>query len=301
MSSPVEDVWYWAPFTETDRSAEGWIFGITALICIFLVTTLRLFLRRGVYGLDDAFICASLTFYMVQHAMLFYALRVGLGKDNEILSIEKQHAVAKVFLTSDVFALVSHYLAKLSIAWFIRRLFFNHALINAWSCNLLTGGIMFCGGVSVIIAAVARFPLGILEGWTSVPLVFNSWAVVTTLDVVNEIALSAVPTWLVLTIMKKGSQKTLVSIVFLSRLPICAMSILHLTRIQFALSDEAEIIVRLLACSGSFEVLLIWSIVSASIPALKSLVQPFNEIKDVVEEKDSGRGGPQGAFFYRGG
>ncbi|KAG8629380.1 hypothetical protein KVT40_003245 [Elsinoe batatas] len=301
MSTAVENVWYWAPFQDSDRSAEGWIFGITALTCVFLVTSLRLFLRRGVHGLDDAFICGSLASYMIQHALLFYALRVGLGKDNELLRAEQQHSVATAFLASDILALVSHYLAKLSIAWFIRRSFFNHALINAWSCHALIGAIVGSGVVSLILAGVARFPLGALKGITAVPVTFHSWTAITALDVINEIVLAAVPTWLVLTIMKKGSQKTLVSIVFLSRLPLCAMSILHLTRINFALSDEAEIIIRLLGCSGTFEVLLVWSLISASIPALKSLVQPFNDIKDVVEEKDAGRGGPQGAFFYRGG
>lgn len=60
MSDPVTDVWYWAPFTDEDHSGEGWIFGITALIVVCIVTSLRLFLRRGVYGLDDAFIGSSL-------------------------------------------------------------------------------------------------------------------------------------------------------------------------------------------------------------------------------------------------
>ncbi|TKX21695.1 hypothetical protein C1H76_6191 [Elsinoe australis] len=300
MSDPVTDVWYWAPFTDEDHSGEGWIFGITALIVVCIVTSLRLFLRRGVYGLDDAFIGSSLIAYLAQHALLFFALRLGLGKDNALIRTERQHTVAKAFLTADVLAVCAHYLAKMSIAWFIRRLFFNHALINSLSCNSLTGSVVVCGVISIIIAAVGRFPLGVLEGYSSPSSIVHKWAAITALDVINEIALAAIPTYMVLKIMKKGSQKTLVSIVFLSRLPLCVFTLLHFFRIQWAVSDEKDLILRLLACSGSFEVLLVWSLITASIPALKSLMQPFNEIKEVVDEKDASPRRQQGAFFYRG-
>ncbi|PNS21676.1 hypothetical protein CAC42_1530 [Sphaceloma murrayae] len=299
MSAPVTDLWYWAPFTEHDHSGGGWILGITALIVILLVTALRLILRRDVYGWDDAFICSALMAYTAQHAMTFHALRLGLGRQSDLPEAEQDIAVAKAFLASDVLAFAGHYLAKLSIAWFIRRLFFKNALVSPMACNYMLGGIVLCAVMSVTVAGVARFPLGILQGQMSSASTSHSWTAITALDVLNELALAGIPTFLVVKIMKKGRQRTLVSVVFLSRLPLCAFSILHLTRVQLAVVDETNIMAHLLECSGTLEILLIWSLISASIPALKSLVQPFNDIKEVTEEKGGSSQRSQGVFFYR--
>ncbi|GAM82384.1 hypothetical protein ANO11243_003630 [Dothideomycetidae sp. 11243] len=102
------------------------------------------------------------------------------------------------------------------------------------------------------------------------------WKAIFVLDVITEAALASVPIFFVLGILKKSNQKLIVCSVFLGRLP--ALNLSH----RYDMSEHPDQAgIELMYCEMALEILLAWSIVSASIPALKSLVQPFDVIRNI--------------------
>lgn len=281
MSPPANaalEVWYWSPITDNDQTGLGWIVGGTLFSFVLISTCARLFLNRRAPASADYLIATSLVFVIAQSGTLFAALDHGLGKNAPLVTDPEE--VFKTTFASDVLTLTAHYLAKASMAVLIHRLF-RGVHPNSLYCTGLVGVVVGAAVVSLLLLLAHSGKVAQSTIHTSVSSLNRSWEAVFAFDCVTEIALAAVPLFLIVTILKKSKSNFVVWLVFLSRLPTIAFAILHLTRRISITQTPTNVGPQLLYCEMTLEAELAWSVVAASIPGLKSIMQPFHLATDV--------------------
>jgi hypothetical protein len=102
------------------------------------------------------------------------------------------------------------------------------------------------------------------------------WKAITALDVVTEVLLLALPAWLVSRNRVKASSKRGVVFVFSFRLVVAAFSLATMsTYIRFLHSDTARDSIGLVPTVISIEAMLCASLITASIPSLRSFLWAF--------------------------
>lgn len=127
------------------------------------------------------------------------------------------------------------------------------------------------------------------------------WWIVTALDMATEVLLIAVPTILVSRVMIHTRAKVLVCLAFTSRLPLIAFTAIHSVYIERAreASDRAFAYVDVVLW---IQILIAWSLISASIPSFKAFMNPFDAIAD--EGMFANNSGPRsdinGAYLMMG-
>ncbi|KAF2155466.1 hypothetical protein K461DRAFT_319866, partial [Myriangium duriaei CBS 260.36] len=223
------ELWYWSPITDSDQTGAGWIVANTLFSFVTISTFARLYLNRRALNPDDYLIATSLLLFIAQNTTLFTALHHGLGKDGATLSSIQQKAVLQISFASDVLAMSSHYLAKSSTAILIYRLFRgDKARLNSICCRSLIGSVFGAAVVSLLLLVAESGEGSRTRGQSSNSI--SSWEAIVSLDCLTEIALAAVPLFLVTMILRLSKKNFVVWLVFTARLPICAFSVLHLIR-----------------------------------------------------------------------
>jgi hypothetical protein len=102
------------------------------------------------------------------------------------------------------------------------------------------------------------------------------WKVITALDVVTEVLLLALPAWLVSRNRVKASSKRVVVFVFSFRLVVAAFSLATMsTYFRFLHSGTSRDSIGLVPTVISIEAMLCASLITASIPSLRSFMWAF--------------------------
>jgi hypothetical protein len=165
------DVYFLSQLTPTNHAGVVWVVASISLIYALLASGVRFTLRYRMYGFDDSALLVSTLACVVQHAFIFIALINGLGNPALGSRPERRDALANVCLihrmiraladrdyqstyTRIILFFVVHYLAKISLILFTRRLFTGQDWYNRVICDALFVMSCACCIISIMLMSI---------------------------------------------------------------------------------------------------------------------------------------------------
>lgn len=329
LTSPVSgnltalqpNVYYVAQWTSYDKSGVLWIVLVTGLTYIASSVGIRYTSRRGAFSTDDWMLCASAAFALLQNICVFIALRHGFGRDSERVSTERTAVVEKVWPSSKhsgygsnnrsqaiyaslVLLVLAHGLAKLSVLLLLRRIF-TATVAAAGVFYTLLGAVVGWIVLSILLLLAKCPPAWLFSDVDTCPGLVRALSalsaapanicvqiarhsVICVLDMTTEIVLVLLLTVLAQKYLLKTQQKLLVISSFASRLPIIMFLGLFLSKSHQVLKSDNRTLTYLTPLAW-LQVAMVWSLVTASIPSLRSILQPFR-----IAERIQSRPGKNG-------
>ncbi|KAF2818808.1 hypothetical protein CC86DRAFT_308447 [Ophiobolus disseminans] len=282
MSLPSEAGHRFAPITADDSSGNLWISAILCLIYSSLVLLVRLHIKWKLYGADDVTITIATVLQLGEVATLFVAMKNGLGKSTHLLEESQMAAIGKATFAAQLFLILSLAMAKSSVAALMLRLFTRDisvtkkARILCWATVALTA--IWAIGSVVAISLPCTPPPGVLERESALRQCNNllsRWRVIAAFDMLIELLLVVLPVVFIWPIHMKPYIKMQVGLAFGFRIPIIGFAALNLHYVSAYASgvNVSNTIIPALVCQ-QYE--LFWSLLSATIPTLKSFMRSFN-------------------------
>lgn len=269
-----------SPIKPDDHAGQLWI--LTTLAIIYTGTSLivRGSIKWNLFWLDDYLVAIATVIHFAQSGVVFYGLSHGLAKFNSITTEHQWALSGKAFFTSEVLAIVTIALAKCSVWALLLRIFVADGAFNDWRVKTCVGFVLLgvAWGVTSVVGIVASCdPEFILspDHASRCAGQFTRWQIITAFDVGTEALGSLLPVVLVWSLNMVTKSKFHVFLAFSFRLPMIALSLLHLkyTR-QYTQSPEPLFAVtNPLLCQ---QAMLTWSLMSATIPNIKSFMRVFN-------------------------
>ncbi|KAK3713083.1 hypothetical protein LTR37_008768 [Vermiconidia calcicola] len=263
--------------TTTDHRAWLWVVSILSLLYSGLVLGARVTGKWELLHYDDAVLGVAYVFAFAHYGILFKAILCGLGASTLVIPQALMTNAAEYYFISRVLAFCSLCFSKTSIIMFTRRIFTgdlnkeNVFFATAYAITALYG---VCG---VLLSSAGCRPEQSLVTDANAVCDANiaRWIVITVLDVLTEISLVALPLWFISKNNLKASKKGVVVFVYSFRLIVATLSVAssatyfeYLKRSQATSIDAAPTI-------AWQEVLLGFSLISASIPCLRSFLWAF--------------------------
>ncbi|KAF9738730.1 hypothetical protein PMIN06_011150 [Paraphaeosphaeria minitans] len=260
-----------APYGPENHSAPLWIVSILGLIYAIGVLSIRLFIKRRVFGWDDSLIVAGTLTGLIQAIVFFKALKSGLGQVPE--HITNLSTTGSLAFAAQILLLIALYLAKCSGILLLRRLFVRDQQNTGRLCDVVLGFTVVCGIATVVMSSAGCLPTASFTEHCS--SMNTRWSVITALDIVTEVILLVLPAYLVWQLQMKTSYKLRIVAAFCFRILVIIFSILHLVaRIKYTDSQPSPFnIVQPLIWH---QTLLAWGLISATIPNLKAFLQSLS-------------------------
>ncbi|KAI5198437.1 hypothetical protein E4T39_06755 [Aureobasidium subglaciale] len=280
------DVYYFAELTPTNHAGVVWVVCILSLTYGLLCSGVRFTLRRGMYSFDDAALLVSTLASVVQHSFVFLALENGLGNSSSIIQQKHQEILTEVSFpagstyTRLVLFFVVHYLAKISLTLFTRRLFFGQEKFNQLICDALLVVNLIFGVTSILLLTINCQSGWYFKSKDVCPKLLTRWIIIKSLDVLAELALVLVPIVLICRILLNSKHKTVIIGAFAARLPVIAFTIIHLYYLNKSLHDSHDRGIALVQPIIWLQATLLWSMVTASLPSFRPLVSPFATVME---------------------
>ncbi|KAN0095801.1 hypothetical protein V8E51_016512 [Hyaloscypha variabilis] len=281
--------------TPDNNSAPIIIVTILSLTFSFLIFAVRLLLvkwRR--LALDDAVLALAHAVGVGQWVSVFVGLDNGLGKNLALLTQTEQARTASAVLASRTLFLVSLCLSKLSVLFVIRSLFSwekKRKTLVTYVTIVVVALWGFAAALTLSVRCSSDYVLGGGEAKCFNHLV--RLRAIMVVDIITESAIFVLPPILLSRLNMATRKKYLVVIAFSSRLPLIIFSILYL-RVQsnyIRISSSGTAIVPTILFQ---EIYLGYSLMSATIPCLKSFVHGFTTggVPDALATRDSAFAGP---------
>ncbi|KAK3723475.1 hypothetical protein LTR37_001727 [Vermiconidia calcicola] len=225
------------------------VVSILSLLYSGLVLGARVTGKWELLHYDDAVLGVAYVFAFAHYGILFKAILCGLGASTLVIPQALMTNAAEYYFISRILAFCALCFSKTSIIMFTRRIFTG---------DLTNENVFFATAyATTALYGIAR------------------WTVITLLDVLTEISLVALPLWFVSKNNLKASKKGVVVFVYSFRLIVAALSVAssatylkYLKRSQATSIDAAPTV-------AWQEVLLGFSLISASIPCLRSFLWAF--------------------------
>ncbi|KAI5273626.1 hypothetical protein E4T47_03133 [Aureobasidium subglaciale] len=292
------DVYYFAELTPTNHAGVVWVVCILSLTYGLLCSGVRFTLRRGMYSFDDAALLVSTLASVVQHSFVFLALENGLGDSSSIIQHKHQETLTEVRFpagvsvwqkisdklqstyTRLVLFFVAHYLAKISLTLFTRRLFYGQEKFNQLICDALVVVNLIFGVTSILLLTINCQSGWYFKSKDVCPKLLTRWIVIKSLDVLAELAIVLVPIVLICRILLNPKHKTVIIGTFAARLPVIAFTILHLYYLNKSLHDTHDRGIALVQPVVWLQATILWSMVTASLPSFRPLVSPFETVME---------------------
>lgn len=216
---------------------------------------------------------------IAQHIALFVSLARGLAKlGGPLADGVDVTSIEAALLASNILFLFTHAGAKISMAILTRRLFNSYQGSKSILCNALIGLTLLWPVLAVLII----FP-GCSVGNLSTPNgkcdgLLARWVVVAIVDCVSEIVLTVVPAFLVRGLMMSNHSKITVIAAFAPRLILLIFSGVLASTVHNNLSTDPNMAYVFLVIFT--QIILCWSLISASLPCFRALIRPFDAIME---------------------
>ncbi|KAF2026158.1 hypothetical protein EK21DRAFT_12166, partial [Setomelanomma holmii] len=271
-----------APITADDTSGNLWISSILCLIYCTLVLIVRLHIKWNMYGADDSTVTVATMLQLGEVSSLFIALRKGLGKSAHLIDASQAASIGKATFSAQFFLILSLAMAKSSVAALMLRLFTRDISVTkrARMLCIATLALTIVWAIGSIIAIALPCNLSGPDQKSAVKLQqchdkLTRWRVIAAFDMVTELLLVALPVIFIWPIQMKRYIKLQVAVAFGFRIPVIGFAALNLQYIsRYVDSDNVSYhIIPALVCQ-QYE--LFWSLLSATIPTLKSFMRSFN-------------------------
>ncbi|EXJ59876.1 hypothetical protein A1O7_04023 [Cladophialophora yegresii CBS 114405] len=271
--------------TPDDHAGSVWIASILCLIYSVLTLALRGHLRLRIYGMDDYIALAATLIQVGEVIAVMIGLNHGLGKTQLLLRPSEVTKASRATFTAQILFILSAAAAKASTLCLMMRLFNLSGprtgqklrqRVFYWIALAVMAGVSLWAILSIVALAVNCSVPGSIRGNAgSCAHQFLRWQLITAFDVVTEGVLILIVICVVWPVHLSFAMKCQVVLAFSFRLLVAVLSILHLHYIaEYTGSDNPGIaIVPVVAIQ---QVQLCWSLISATIPNLKSFVKSFS-------------------------
>ncbi|RGP73717.1 hypothetical protein FLONG3_6265 [Fusarium longipes] len=285
-----------SPITPDDHAGKIWILTILSLIYTLHVAVARVYIKYRMFGIDDALYGVAVLLHLAQSTTIFVGLTNGLGKKNSITTPEQWGVTSNCLAASTIFFIFTLTLAKCSVLALIRRIIdctpgkselFCIALMFttvAWGIGSSISFIVNCNPSSVLTVdnrdqcphQVRRFSSMIVVTFLNKDLSQSSrWLSISALDIMIEVFTLALIFQLVWSVNIGHSRRWQVIAAFSFRLPLIGISVVHAAHAnKFPEADEPQFAVTKALMWQ--QIMVAWSLLSATSPNLKSFMSSFN-------------------------
>lgn len=161
-SSPT--TYTFSPVTDTDRAGLVWVAAILSLMFVILTLATRFQIKFHTLGWDDWLIAAGTVVAIGQYIVIYVGLSEGVGQSSALLSQDYARHLGRMVLASEVIFLLALTLSKLSVVFFMKRLFTPDHKAAWWCCNAALVATCAWGVASPLGVSVGCGPSHILYG-----------------------------------------------------------------------------------------------------------------------------------------
>ncbi|UZP32314.1 hypothetical protein NXS19_000130 [Fusarium pseudograminearum] len=266
-----------SPLTPDDHAGKLWIVTILSLIYTLHVAVARVYIKYRMLGVDDALYGVAVLLHLGQSVTIFVGLCNGLGKKNSITTPEQWIVSSKCLVASTVFFIMTLTFAKCSVLALIRRIIYCRPGKSEPFCIGLMVITVLWGVASSVSFLINCNPSSVLtvENLEQCPHQTSRWLSIASLDIVTELLTLALIVQLVWSVNIGHSRKWQVVAAFSFRLPLIGLSGVHVAYAnKFPLSDEPQFAVTKALLWQ--QIMVSWSLLSATSPNLKSFMSSFN-------------------------
>jgi len=257
--------------------------GIAIVICTLMATwcvlcwIVRLWMRAtvsGPFGTDDIVATIATIFAVIQMIVSCIAIMYGFGKSTVLLSAANVINAEKALYAAQLLYIVTNALAKATVALLLARIVFIKSRVYVCYGVLVLSALWGVGALLALAIRCTEYPPWQIIG-DQCPNLLAEWKTITALNIIIEVALFAVPVWLVWNLQTDFGRKCTVVSVFALRLPVIAAAVARIHYLSAATHSDQV----LLAGVESFICLNIemhYAVMSATFPTLKPFVAAFN-------------------------
>lgn len=153
-----------APVTATDRAGVVWVAAILSLMFTVITLATRLQIKYHTLGNDDFFIAGATLVAVGQYIAIYVGLDEGVGRSSTLVTKSYARHLGTSVLASEVMFLVALMLSKLSVVFFMKRLFTRDHSVAWWCCNAALAATVIWGFASSLGVSVGCGPARILNG-----------------------------------------------------------------------------------------------------------------------------------------
>lgn len=263
--------------TDNNHAGVTWIIALLCLVYSVLTYVTRGFIKWNMLGWDDAAITVAQVLAIGQYIALFVSLKNGLGRTSEMLTSAAREHVSKAAFASQLIIIIALCFSKCSIILLIRRVF-TRDLAQFWLiCNIL---MVFSAAWAV--TSIILVTAGCSSSTYIPPTSGNScaglavrWDVVVALDVFTEFVMIVLPIYFLWSLQMAWNLKARVVIAFAFRLPVAAFAMVF-ARLFTTVHRSSNPGVAVATALSWQQIQLSYSLISATIPCLKSFIKSFD-------------------------
>ncbi|QIW95586.1 hypothetical protein AMS68_001104 [Peltaster fructicola] len=264
--------------TPTGDNSRPWLWTVSLLSLLYSLLALgaRITSKWDLLWFDDALLGGAYIIAFAHYGTIFSAISNGLGTTVGTVLDWEEDLAAKTYFTSRILYLVAMCLSKISVLAFARRIFSGNIYFEKPIFGAALAMSIIWGVLAATLSSAGCTPVQVLTAQQDAVCPSNRarWIVIVVLDVVTELLLLAIPVWFVSKNQIKASKKRVVAFVFAFRLVVAAFAICTAVS-YFTFLNGAQDNIGLSATVAWQEVLLGTSLVSASIPSLRSFLWAF--------------------------
>ncbi|EXJ95667.1 hypothetical protein A1O1_00789 [Capronia coronata CBS 617.96] len=287
-----------SPITPDDHAGSLWIAALLCLVYSIITIFVRGHLRWKMYGTDDYLALAATALQVGEVVAVIVGLNHGLGRTEELLAASQLKKASKAAFAGVIFFILAAVAAKTSTLYLMMRLFnltgpksqtHTHARskVSYWTCIILLVTMGLWGLLSIVaLSADCRTSAYIQGDQGQCSRQFLRWQLITAFDVTTECLLVLLCVIIVWPVQLALFMKCQVVLAFAFRLPVAALSIVHLKFISDYTNAPNPGLGLVLALVLQ-QVQLCWSIIAATVPNLKSFVKSFSSGFGIQLDPDS--------------
>lgn len=272
----METTYYtFSPVTATDRAGVAWVAAILSLMFTILTLATRFQIKAHTLGRDDWLIAAATVFGLGQYIAVYVGLDKGVGRSSALLTQSYARELGEAVLASEILFILSIMLSKLSVVYFMKRLFTRDHSLAWWACHVGIVITVIWGLASALAVSVGCGPSRILYGPERCPGKLLRWELVISFDAALEVSYVLLAVAMVYPLQMKMWIKSTVVFAFAFRLVCAVLAALHGTWIaKYVRSSDpgltiADVLVWQQVCLG-------YSLIATTIPTLKNFVRGYN-------------------------
>ncbi|KAK0933468.1 hypothetical protein LTR29_014928 [Friedmanniomyces endolithicus] len=250
------------------------------LVYILCVAGVRVWIRKGSFGVDDVVIGVATIVTLCHYATSYVGLAQGLGMPWSSINNSGRVAVLNEASVGGIVTfLFALYLSKCAMIFFLSRITKTPRQLRLFlACNVLTAVI----GVASILLVTLGCPTesgyywAMYENSRSCPSQSARWQAITGLDIITEVLLLALPVYLVWGLQMPRRKKTMIIAAFYLRLPVIGFSLgrnYYALQLRLPQTDpglEGALVVIWLGVE------LAYALAANTLSALKGFTESFN-------------------------
>ncbi|KAK4635120.1 hypothetical protein CLAFUW4_02160 [Fulvia fulva] len=262
--------------SDIDHRPWLWVCSLLALLYSLLCLGARFVGKWDLLWWDDLVLSIGYVFAVVHWGILFSALDSGLAVTALALTADQTGRASELYFAARIPLFLALCLSKLSILTFTRRIFAG----DIYRENILFGVAyaitVLYGLLAILLSSAGCRPQSALVASVDAVCDANTarWTVLTALDGLTELIILAMPIWFISKNDLQASKKRIVIFVYAFRLLVIGISV-AVTTTYFNFLNNGDDDIDIAPVVAWEEVLLAFSLISASFPCLRSFLWAF--------------------------